>query len=100
MKLSRIEKEKRMIAKMIDIYYKKKDQGTLEEREELKAYALKRLTYCKYGENKGFCSKCPTHCYTPKYKEKIKKVMRYSGPRLILHHPIMLMKHIIKDIKG
>jgi hypothetical protein len=27
------------------------------------------------------CRKCPQHCYLPEYKEKMEKVMRYSGPR-------------------
>lgn len=93
MKKSRIELEKEVVSTMIDIYYKK--QGTLEEKEELKAYALKRLKYCKFGEEKGFCSNCSIHCYAPKYKEKIKKVMAYSGPRLIFKHPIMLVRHIL-----
>lgn len=28
-------------------------------------------------------------------KEKIRNVMRYSGPRMILHHPIMAIRHVI-----
>ena len=90
--MTRIEKEKNVVDKMIDIYYVK--HGTPEEKEELKAYVMKRLDGCKFQENKTFCSKCPIHCYAPKYKKQIKKVMRYSGPRLVLHHPVMLLKHI------
>lgn len=93
--MNRIEKEKRVVDKMIDIYYRK--QGTTEEREILRAYAMKRLDNCKFGENKSFCSKCPIHCYAPKYKEQIRKVMRYSGPRMMIYHPIMLVRHIVGE---
>lgn len=97
--MNRLDKEKEMISKMIDIYYKKEEHGTIEERDELKDYALKRLSYCKFGNEKSFCSKCPSQCYAPRYKEKIKAVMRYSGPRMVVHHPLMLIKHIIGDFQ-
>ena len=96
---SRIEKEKQMIVKMIDIYYKKKSHGTIEEGEELKAYAIKRLDNCRHGDDKGFCSHCKTQCYIPKYKAKIKEVMKYSGPRMMLYNPLMVINHLLLDIK-
>ena len=97
MKKSRVEKEKAMIVKMIEIYYKNKAHGTPEEREELKAYALKRLDNCRHGDDKSFCSHCTTQCYSPKYKAKIKEVMRYSGPRIIFYHPLMAINHVLAD---
>ena len=96
MKKSRIELEKRIVSTMIDIYYKnQKTREAQEEKEALKAYALKRLKYCKFGEEKGFCSHCSVHCYSEKYREQIKRVMAYSGPRLLFKHPIMLIRHIL-----
>ena len=95
LKKSRVEKEKAMIVKMIEIYYKNKAHGTPEEREELKDYALKRLDNCRHGENKSFCSHCSTQCYAPKYKAKIKEVMRYSGLRMIFYHPLMAINHVL-----
>ena len=97
LKKSRVEKEKAMIVKMIEIYYKNKAHGTPEEREELKAYALKRLDNCRHGDDKSFCSHCTTQCYSPKYKAKIKEVMRYSGPRIIFYHPWMAVSHLLVD---
>lgn len=94
MKKTRVELEKDVVLKMIDIYYKK--NGTPEEKEELKAYAMKRLTHCKFGNDKSFCAHCKIHCYAPKYKEQIKKVMKYSGPRIVFKHPIMVIRHMIK----
>ncbi len=28
-------------------------------------------------------------------KEKIKTVMRFSGPRMLIYHPIMAIRHLI-----
>lgn len=44
---------------------------------------------------KPVCGKCKIHCYKPSMREKIKMVMRYSGPRMIYKHPVMLAKHAI-----
>lgn len=93
MRRSRVELEKEMVVHMIKLYYKK--YGTQEEEEALIAYAMKRLSYCKFGEEKTFCSKCPIHCYAPKYKLEIKKVMKYSGPRMLFVHPIMTINHLL-----
>lgn len=46
-------------------------------------------------ENKTFCSNCKVHCYTPIMQEKIREVMRFSGPRMIFYHPIMALNHVI-----
>jgi hypothetical protein len=32
-------------------------------------------------------------------REQVKKVMRYSGPRMILHHPALAMHHAIDGLK-
>ena len=57
--MTKIEKEKQTIKLMIDIYCKKKHgnkSGELcEECAELLEYAHKRLTYCKFGEEKSTC---------------------------------------------
>jgi hypothetical protein len=35
------------------------------------------------------------HCYKPAMREKIKNVMRYSGPRVTFRHPILALFHVI-----
>ena len=45
-------------------------------------------------ENKTFCSNCKVHCYSPEMREEIKKVMRFSGPRMIAYHPVMAIRHV------
>lgn len=96
-KLGRVEKEKKVIELMINIYCRKKHNlkdGLCDECEELLEYAHKRLTLCKFGDEKTTCSKCPIHCYKKDMKLKVKEVMRFSGPRLIIYNPIELIRHM------
>ncbi|MCA1293333.1 nitrous oxide-stimulated promoter family protein [Paenibacillus sp. alder61] len=65
------------------------------ECEDLLTYALKRLTYCRFGENKTTCAACPVHCYAPEPREAIRKVMRYAGPRMLWTHPVLTVRHLI-----
>ena len=100
--MSRIESEKQIVTAMIKVYCHKKHQhknSLCVECEDLNNYALKRLSYCRHGESKGFCSNCQTHCYAPQYKEKIKQVMRFSGPWMLLYYPIIAIRHLVEDIK-
>ena len=48
---------------------------------------------------KTFCSNCKVHCYKPEMREKIRTVMRYSGPRMIFHAPIPAIRHVIETVK-
>ena len=57
-------------------------------------YALQRLERCRFGEDKPSCTRCPVHCYKPAMREQIRQVMRYSGPRMLLHNPIMAIRHM------
>lgn len=95
--MTRIDEEKRTIVQMIELYCRKKhnNKELCNECKELKEYALKRLDRYRYGENKTFCNKCPTHCYKKDKKEQIKKVMRYSGPRMVFHNPVLVIKHLV-----
>ena len=79
---------------MIDLYYKKHKELSNGEKEELKKYVELRLNKCPFQENKTFCSNCKIHCYKKDMQEKIIMVMRYSGPRMILYHPILAIRHL------
>jgi len=39
------------------------------------------------------------HCYAPEMREKIKEVMRYAGPRMLLSHPILAIAHLIDGLR-
>lgn len=92
------EREKRLVCQMIELYCRKNhDSKTLcANCRELAEYACLRSDKCPFMENKTFCSNCRVHCYKPEMREKIRAVMRFSGPRMIFHHPITAMRHVIE----
>lgn len=96
------EREKKTVALMIRLYCKKK-HGTKEtlcpECEALLQYATLRSDKCPFMETKTFCSNCRVHCYKPEMREKIREVMRFSGPRMIFYHPIMALRHVVESKK-
>jgi len=85
-------------SKMINLYCRKKHRTAqlCEECRLLMKYAIERLSKCPFGDDKGKCANCSIHCYKPDLRLKIKAVMRFSGPRMFLYHPIDLIKHQIK----
>ena len=63
--------------------------------QALMTYASKRLAVCTYGEDKPVCAKCQIHCYGKAMREKVREVMRHSGPRMILRHPWLALMHVV-----
>ncbi len=96
--MGKIESEKRTVSYMIGLYCRKKHNKTTlcTQCAELKVYALERLTKCPYGEDKTACKDCKVHCYRAIMREKIREVMRFSGPRMILYYPLDYVKHLFK----
>lgn len=80
---------------MVSIYCRghHRRQDLCSDCQALLDYALRRLELCKFGNGKTSCRKCPVHCYKPEMKNRIRKVMRYSGPRLLLYHPLVTIRH-------
>ena len=62
--------------------------------QELLTYAHQRLERCKFGNEKPSCTRCPVHCYKPAMRQQIRQVMRYSGPRMLLHNPVLAIRHL------
>ena len=86
----RIKREKKTIEAMVHIYCKNKHDGKGELCSECTAfleYARMRLDKCPFQEKKTTCAHCPIHCYQPEKRQKAKEIMRYAGPRMLLHHP-------------
>ncbi len=100
--MGKIEKEKQVVKIMIEIHCRKKHKSKVlcGDCAELLDYANLRADKCQFKENKMFCSNCKVHCYKPNMKEKIRGVMRFSGPRMILYHPIIAVKHLIETKRG
>jgi ATP-dependent helicase YprA (DUF1998 family) len=100
---NRLRREKETIRKMARIFCKAHHQtkeGLCEECRALLSYALERIDKCPYQEGKPVCSACPIHCYTPAMREKIRQVMRYAGPRMLLRHPILAVLHLLEGRTG
>lgn len=96
------EREKETVSLMIRIYCKKNHgtkNGLCPECAELEQYATMRSDKCPFMETKTFCANCKVHCYKPEMREKIRQVMRFSGPRMIFYHPVMAMRHLIESKK-
>ena len=95
--------EKMLVSEMIALYCCKQHhtlRGSLcPECQQLHDYALARIEHCPFMETKTFCSACKTHCYKPQMREAIRQVMRWSGPRMIFHHPVLAIRHLIETKK-
>lgn len=94
------QREKELVSQMIALYCRKKhhhSNGLCPECEQLDTYAKMRSDRCPFMETKTFCSNCKVHCYKPEMREKIREVMRFSGPRMIFYHPIIAIRHVIES---
>jgi hypothetical protein len=100
-KRPRIARESRTVAVMIGDHCRAHHDGggLCPECAALRGYALDRLHLCPFGEGKTTCAKCPVHCYRPEMRERIRAVMRYSGPRMLLRHPLMAVRHLIDALR-
>ena len=99
---SKREREKKIVSEMIALYCRKKHgtkHGLCADCAALDAYAQMRSDKCPFMETKTFCSNCKVHCYRKDMREKIREVMRFSGPRMIFHHPVMAIRHVIETKK-
>ena len=100
--MSRIEKQKYVIQKMIELFCKKNHKSQkafCNECYELLNYANKRLDNCTFGNEKPNCNNCTIHCYKPDMKEKIKKIMKFSGPRMLIYNPKLVIEHFFDEFK-
>ena len=95
--MNKIESEKRIVELMIRMYCRRRLYADRlpDEYAELLAYAHKRLSLCRFGEKKTSCKRCPVHCYARDKRELMRKVMRWCGPRMLLYHPVITIKHYI-----
>ena len=95
--MTKIEKEKEIVAKMIMAYcrHKEGNRELCDNCKQLTEYAMHRLDKCPFQEKKTSCSKCKIHCYQPQYREQIRKVMRFSGPRMLFYYPLATLKHLM-----
>ena len=96
-------KETEIVQLMIELYCHKKhntEKGDLcQDCQQLLEYAKFRRSKCPWGDDKPFCTNCPIHFYKAEMRQKIKDVMRFSGPRMMFHHPIVAIRHLVESKK-
>lgn len=61
---------------------------------ELLAYVAERLEQCPLPEEHSSCFMCPDYCYNSDMRTKVKAVMIFSGPRILLYHPVLTFRHL------
>lgn len=89
--------EKQVVHCMIPLYCRRKHhtRGALcPDCAALEAYACQRSDHCPFIRTKTFCSQCKVHCYHPEMRERIRQVMRFSGPRMLWVHPVLAVRHL------
>ncbi|MGG4195720.1 nitrous oxide-stimulated promoter family protein [Paenibacillus sp. UNC217MF] len=111
---SRIKREKRTVLLMLRIYChhhhtlelnphsenRSEQYGLCPSCAELLAYAWKRLTHCRFGERKTTCERCGVHCYKQDKRDAIKLVMREVGPKMLVKHPIVALRHVWDNLRA
>jgi hypothetical protein len=69
------------------------------ECQEFLDYAQRRLEKCPYGEDKPTCANCPIHCYKARQRVQARTIMRYAGPRMLLRHPALAIRHKLDGLR-
>ncbi|GAB3528484.1 nitrous oxide-stimulated promoter family protein [Photobacterium alginatilyticum] len=94
-----LQTEYKTIEAMVKIYCKDHHNtaGICDKCEDFLQYAHTRLDRCPYGEEKPTCRLCPIHCYKTDYRQLSREIMRYSGPRMLLKHPVLAIRHLIAE---
>ena len=96
----RISREKKTIDAMLRLFCRDQhgfDGALCGKCEELRQYAHQRLDNCPFQEEKPACKHCEVHCYSTMLRDKVRAVMRYSGPRMLLRHPVLSLRHLIDE---
>jgi hypothetical protein len=100
-KQARLNREKRTLQVMIELYcrgHHHQADGLCAACEQLFDYAMQRINKCPYQADKPTCAQCPIHCYKPDMRQQVRQVMRYSGPRMLIYHPVLTLRHYLDEL--
>lgn len=95
------KREKETVEAMIRLYCNKNHESSenlCADCFEVNKYSIKRIENCIFGIDKPPCVECPVHCYEKGMREKIRTIMRFSGPKMIWAHPWFAVMHIIDKV--
>ena len=93
----RLERERKTMECMVEIYcvdHQHAGKTICATCAAFLAYATRRLEKCPYGVSKPTCVRCPIHCYKRAQRDQARAVMRYAGPRMLLRHPWLTLRHM------
>ncbi|WP_367277228.1 nitrous oxide-stimulated promoter family protein [Oceanispirochaeta sp.] len=62
-------------------------------------YSNQKTLKCPFKKYGRTCSSCKVHCYDKDHRDRIRTVMRFTGPRLILHNPVLAGRHLFLTLK-
>lgn len=99
---SRRQREQKTIVAMVRIYcrdHHQTNKGLCAECAALQDYALRRLRRCVFTDQKPTCLDCTVHCYSRSMQQRIREIMRYAGPRMLLRHPYLAISHLLDKRK-
>ncbi len=101
----KLRKDLRLLGLFIEMYCRANHQNRENEKTQVVAEGFEQLTrrplvlcpecakLLKHAwvkratcplDPKPACKHCPSHCYQPAYRQKIREVMRESGRRIVL----------------
>ncbi len=96
----RLARELKTIEAMIGIYCQRQHStknGLCPSCQEILEYATVRLEKCPFQQEKPTCANCTVHCYRSDMRERVRDIMRYSGPHMSYRHPILAFMHLVVD---
>lgn len=98
-----LARERLTMATMLGIYcsahHETSGDALCAACREFLDYAERRLKKCPYGDDKPTCANCPVHCYKPARREQAREIMRFSGPRMLLRHPLLAITHQLDGLR-
>ena len=91
----RRRREQRTLEAMMRLYcrHHHRAQPLCAECSALARYSQRRLERCVFGDEKPTCANCLVHCYKDEMREKMRAMMRWAGPRMLLRHPLLAVLH-------
>lgn len=93
---NRLTRERRTVRLMIEMYCRARHgtrTGLCESCEELSRYASMKIDRCVFHDAKPVCAECRVHCYKADMRDRIRRIMRFSGPRMLFSHPGLALMH-------
>ncbi|RME40697.1 MAG: nitrous oxide-stimulated promoter family protein [Planctomycetota bacterium] len=111
-----LDHDLRTVAEFVELYCHRKHRGAVRERFDTKVvdvdavlgrrpvlcgectrlllHAVVKRLHCPMVP-KPACKHCPRHCYHPRYRQRMREVMRFSGTRLLLSGRLRYLTHLL-----